>query len=89
MKTFQDLKFEPHPLNIGTIARMFFDNGFGVSVISGHLFYCSEEAPYEVAILKDIEENYELCCDTDLTDDVLGYNTEDDVTEIMKKVQEL
>lgn len=72
-------------MGIGTTARMFFDNGFGVSVVSGHLFYCTEEAPYEVAVLKGTEENFRLCYDTDITDDVIGYNTEDDVTEIMKK----
>ena len=82
MFTFKDLQFKPHSLfTVDAIqAIMEFDNGYGVSVIRGQYFYCNENT-YEVAILKDGD----LCYD--ITDDVLGYQTEDQVTKIMKKLQ--
>ena len=82
MFTFKDLQFEPHPIMTADAiqAIMEFDNGYGISVIRGQYFYCNENT-YEVAILKDGD----LCYD--ITDDVLGYQTKDQVTKIMKKLQ--
>jgi len=87
MKTFNDLEFEPHfsMLGGGLRAEMSFENNYGVSVLFGTLFYSNGVDTYEVAILKDGEITY----DTDITDDVLGHLSEDEVTEVMKKVQEL
>lgn len=86
MFTFKDLQFKPHSIMTADPtaiqAIMEFDNGYGVSVIRGQLFYCNENT-YEVAILKDGD----LCYDTPITDDVLGYQTKDQVTKIMKKLQ--
>jgi len=87
MKTFKDLEFKQHPSApyFNTQAEMKFDNGYGVSVITGKGAYSTETQPYEVAILF----NDSICYSTSLTDDVLGYQDEDMVTEIMKRVQEL
>lgn len=64
---------------------MNFNNGYGISVVCGNPFlYCSEDT-YEVAVLKDNK----LCYDTPITDDVLGYQTRKDVTNIMKQIQSL
>ena len=86
MKTFKDLEFKPHP-NFGsfnTQARLDFDNGYGISVVNGKMAYCNENE-YEVAIFK----NGSICYTTPITDDVLGYNSPENVTEIMKQIQEL
>ena len=87
MKTFKDLVFEQHPnFGIGgftTQSTMKFENGYGVSVITGG--YGSESEPYEVAVLFEGD----LCYTTHITDDVMGYQTADNVTKIMKQVQEL
>ena len=86
MKTFKDLEFNNHPLSpeyFSKAASLTFCNGYGVSVIAGEMAYSNDERPYELAVLKDGD----LCYDTEITDDVLGYLTEQDVTEVMKKVQ--
>jgi hypothetical protein len=87
MKTFKDLKFKDHEMkgygNFNTHALIEFDNGYGVSVITGG--YGSIESPYELAICLDGN----LCYDTYITDDVLGYLTEDGVSNAMDKVQKL
>lgn len=87
IKTFNDLKFDIHSggLMLGRQARMKFPNGYGVSVIIGRMFYSNGIDTYELAIFKG--EN--ICYDTPITNDVLGYLSKEEVTEIMKKVQEL
>jgi len=96
IKTFKDLKFEMHPTFTYATPRgtksiypeakravMEFENGYGVSVILGELFYSNGVDTYEVAILK----NGKICYDTYITNDVLGYQNKGEVTEIMRKVQ--
>ena len=99
IKTFKDLEFEMHPILLDAKlsqdvkeilanskhAVMEFENGYGVSVIFGKQFYSNGVDTYEVGILKD---GY-LCFDTPLTDTVLAYKNENEVTEIMRKFQEL
>lgn len=85
MKKFEDLIFKPHPhFNGGKHAIMDFENGYGVSVINGDGSYTSGDT-WEIGIRK----NGKLCYTTGITDDVLGYQTSDQVTEIMERVQSL
>jgi hypothetical protein len=89
MKKFQDLPFFPindAPFMVGKKARMHFDNGYGVSVVSHSYSYGGRDGLYEVAVL-DSEDN--LTYETPVTNDVIGYLTEEDVTDVMKQVQEL
>ena len=94
MKTFKDLEFEPHHFN-GLAAKMFFKNGYGISVVRFKMSngcygsYTNNDNEWEIAILKAEENDYDLCYDTPITNDVLGFQTEQDVTNVMKKVQEL
>ena len=95
MKTFKDLEFKDKfskevialmpNLSDAIQAFMSFDNGYGISVISGYGSYSSKSEPYEVAVFKGDE----ICYSTHITDDVIGYQTEEGVTEIMKQIQEL
>lgn len=86
MKDFNDLVFKVHPVFAGGYQSRFeFDNGYGVSVVNGQGSYVNGPNQYEVAILK----NGDLCYDTHITDDVLGYNTPEEVSRIMKQCQEL
>jgi hypothetical protein len=92
MKTFRNLKFQQHiNLIIGfqTRAKMFFKNGYGVSVITGSSAYTSTKKPYELAVIKGNTKVYTLCYDTPITDDVVGYLDAKGVTDIMKKIQKL
>lgn len=85
-KTFEDLKFKQHPAaGFDEKALLYFKNKFGVSVVTGDSSYSDSSHPYEVAVVKDGR----ICYETYLTDDVIGYCTEKDVTQIMKQVQEL
>lgn len=89
MKTFKDLKFElinNEPFMVGKQARMQFDNGYGVSVVSHTFSYGGKDGLYELAVL-DSDGN--LTYSTEVTSDVLGYLTEENVTEYMIQVQNI
>ena len=81
---------------------MEFDNGYGVSVVrcknsmgspfAVDLFaneeystYTNNDNEWELAVLK----NGAICYNTHITDDVMGYLLEEDVTRVMIQVQEL
>lgn len=90
MKTFKDLEFKPkqiHPdfKEKAAQAKMEFDNGYGVSVLLGSMYYSNGIDTYELAVLADGK----ICYDTPITEDVLGYLTNEEVTEAMMKVQNL
>ena len=84
---FQDLKFRLHGFaqQDATHAQVTFDNGYGLSVITGDFaFYCGD-GTYEVAVT-----HYDrLCYATPITGDVLMYQTPEEITELMARVSEL
>ena len=93
---FTDLDFNPHRNypDTGIAARHFFPNGYGVSVVQfttpfGAGSYGAEEGLYELAVIKGVEENWEICYDTEVTNDVIGYLTEDEVGEVLMQVENL
>tara|TARA_B100000900_G_scaffold412154_1_gene433353 strand:- start:1272 stop:1535 length:264 start_codon:yes stop_codon:yes gene_type:complete len=85
-KQFKDLKFENHPLQPSFNKRVKYtlDNGYGVSIINGSSAYCNDET-YEVAILKDEEISY----DTEFTDNVLEYQTPEDIDKLLINLAKL
>ena len=83
MKTFKDLVFESHSIGRGQHAVLEFDNGYGVSVLLGDMFYSNGVDTYELGVLA----NGYLCYETPITDDVLGRVTEEEITKIMKELQ--
>lgn len=85
-KTFKDLQFETHPSHRnGVRATVSFDNGYSASIIRSEYSYGGNSGFYELAVLHDGE----LVYDTEVTDDVLGWLDEDDVTEAMAKISRL
>jgi hypothetical protein len=87
---FTDLNFQPHGnMPDGIAARHFFPNGYGVSVVQFPGSYGYEEGLYEVAILKGLEEDWEICYDTPITDDVIGYQSMEDIDNLLSQVKSL
>lgn len=86
----------------GKQARMMFPNGYGVSVVrwkmpllpgledaynhrNGYGSYTMNETQWELAVLHGDQE--ELCYATNVTDDVLGFLSAEDVTVAMARLQ--
>lgn len=86
---FIDLNFQPHPIGSGIQAKHIFSNGYGVSVVRFPGSYGYEDDLYEVAVIKGSEDDYVLCYDTPITDDVMGHRDERDVEIIMEEVEAL
>jgi hypothetical protein len=86
MKQFKDLQFKQHRELNGVVARITFDNGYGASVVKHQYSYGGDKGLYELAVL---DKDGELTYDTPITDDVIGYLREIDVTDVMEKIQKL
>jgi hypothetical protein len=87
MKTFKDLEFVEHPSHIGGVqARIQFDNGYGASVVKTPYSYGGDRGLYELAVL---DNDGHLTYDTPITNDVIGYLRDIDVTDVMEKIQQL
>jgi hypothetical protein len=85
MKTFKDLEFNPHPNHLGGVqARIQFDNGYGASVVCTPYTYGGKEGLYELAVFG---KNGHITYDTPVTNDVEGYLSEDDVTNLLEQIQ--
>ena len=86
MKTFNDLEFKQDIQRGLNAARIMFDNGYGASVIIGPHTYGGEDGLYELGVLgKDKKLTY----DTPVTEDVEGYLSEAQVTDLLIKIQQL
>jgi hypothetical protein len=87
MKTFNDLEFKEHPNKMGgVVARIMFENDYGASIAQTPFSYGGDEGLYELAVL---DSDGHLTYETSITDDVEGYLTEDEVTKLMKQIQNL
>ena len=94
MKNFKNLVFKPHQTGVGKHGLLFFENGYGVSVVRfemsfGYGSYTDNENEWELAILIGNKDSWELTYNTNITDDVIGHLTESEVSHVMKQVQEL
>jgi hypothetical protein len=86
MTTFEDLKFEQWPDMGGVFCRIQFENGFGASIVKHKYSYGGEKGLYELAV---IDSEGQLTYETTITDDVLGYLSEEDVTKLLEQIQKL
>ena len=88
MITFKDIEFRQHNAGEGSQGLIFFPGGYGLSVVRFKHPYSTRYSSYtddktwEVAILKGTKEQWEICYDTEITNDVLTYKTEEDINKM-------
>ena len=63
-----------------------FDNKYGASVIKHEHSYGFAEGKWEVAVL---DSQGKICYTTEITDDVIGYLTWSEVSEVLRKIEAL
>lgn len=87
-------KFKPYltrELNGGTQTLYKFDNNYGASVIRGGKY---AYGGLELAVIihtnpLDPDDGWELTYDTSITDDVVGYLTEEDIPLLLEQIRNL
>lgn len=84
---FEDLNFEP--LYDGVQAKPFFPNGYGASIVKHYGSYGSSQGLYELAVLKGNASEWDLTCDTPITDDVLGHLSTEEVSTYLNLIEDL
>lgn len=92
LKTFDDLVFaEVTKSSIATLkASLRFENGYGVSVLTGPGALATIEKPYELAVIKYQNGNdYQIIYPTLFNSDVIPCLTCDEVTQYMNIIQSL
>jgi hypothetical protein len=83
---FEKLKFQQHPMGMGKQCIVQFSNGYGASIVQGPHTYGGSKGLYELAVFgKDGGITY----DTPITDDVLGYLSEEEVEKTLLDIKNL
>jgi hypothetical protein len=84
--TFQELKFQDHTLVGRKQCIVQFPNGYGASIVQGEHTYGGKDGLYEIAVFgKDGHISYS----TPITDDVLGYLSEEEVEKTLIDIKNL
>jgi hypothetical protein len=86
MTQFKDLEFKELPDDMGIQCRIEFPNGYGASIVKGPYTYGGRDGLFELAVLGS---GGEITYDTPITNDVLGYLSEDDVERYLSNIEDL
>ena len=86
------MKFTPFETNrhSGGIQKKYkFSNGYGASVVRHDFSYGREEGKWEIAVLKFDGDKFSLDYSTPITDDVLGWQSDEDVENVLAQIEKL
>lgn len=84
----QPIEEKNHPAG-GVQKRYRFKNGYGASVVRTPFSYGGAEGLWELAVIQYNEDKILLTYDTPITDDVIGYLTDDDVDKLLSQIEAL
>jgi hypothetical protein len=84
MTTFNDLIFNKLPDGMGIQCRIEFPNGYGASIVKGPYTYGGRYGLFELAVL---DSDGQITYDTPITDDVVGYLTENGITALLAEIE--
>ena len=95
-----DVEEQNHPTGTGVQCLKFFPNGYGASIVRFYIpisspfgkagSYGVNEDLWELAVLKGNEKDgWSLTYDTPITDDVIGYLSENEVGNYLERIEYL
>ena len=90
----QPTEEKPHSTGEGIQKIWRFKNGLGASdvqfkVMGRWASYTSDEAEWELAVIKFKGKGFSLTYETKITNDVIGHLKADDVVKLLKRIQKL
>lgn len=92
------LKMEGYEANLvntryhmGGIDHLFkFENGYGASVVKHRYSYGGPQKLWELAVVRfDDSGEWDLNYDTEITFDVIGYQTDEEIRELLGRIKNL
>lgn len=92
MSTFKELPSRELNGGVQYIAK--YPNNYGASIVKHEYSYGREDGKWELAVTKYSENtedinDFELTYATDITDDVIGWLSEEEVEELLLRIQAL
>jgi hypothetical protein len=87
MSKFQQLPSTP--VFDGVQHKVFYPNDYGASIVKHQYSYGGSLGKWELAVLKGTEKKWDLCYNTPITNDVLGYLSEQEVDSILQEIENL
>lgn len=87
---YEDFKNDLYKVEdlLGGVHYIFkFSNGYGASVVKHPFSYGHENDLWELGVLIFKNGKHGLCYTTEITDDVIGYLTDDGVMELLEKIK--
>lgn len=67
-------------------AVVWFDNGYGASIITSPLIMGAKDGHYELAVL---DKTNNIVYDTEITDNVLNFLNKDEVSKVLVRIKNL
>lgn len=79
------------PLLGGVQYRFRFENNYGASVVKHSGSYGSQDDLWELAVLvyEADSEEWNLTYDTEITDNVIGWQTDEEIRNLLRQIKEL
>tara|TARA_B110000444_G_scaffold36962_1_gene32465 strand:- start:696 stop:971 length:276 start_codon:yes stop_codon:yes gene_type:complete len=67
-----------------------FDNGYGASVVKHKYSYGGDKGLWELAVIENIKEDgFDMCYNTEITDDVIGHLNDPEVDRLLYLIRDL
>lgn len=73
----------------GTQIVIFFPNNYGASIIKNPFSYGGNVGLFELAVIKGNKDNWQVCYDTPITNDVIGYLNSEDINKYLEQIEKL
>jgi hypothetical protein len=92
IKDYNKYIIDFNSINNGMQLLLRFDNNYGLSIVCHSFSYGNDNNKFEIAVIKfNSEDNkdWNICYDTDITNDVLGYQSKEDVINIIEQTIKL
>jgi hypothetical protein len=75
---------------MGTQKLYSFPNGYGASVVKHEYSYGGDRGLWELAVINNIsEDGFDICYDTPITDDVIGFLNDPEVDRLLYLIRDL
>jgi hypothetical protein len=88
MKNFKELP--SNSINNGIQYIFKADNGYGASIIQHDFSYGNKAGLWELTVIKyDEDGEWDICYDTPITSDVLGWLNENEVMDYLTQIEQL